>query len=38
MLHARSLAFSHPVTGKKMFFTSSLPLDFSSVLQSLEVA
>ena len=38
MLHARSLAFSHPVTGKKMLFTSSLPVDFSSVLQSLEVA
>lgn len=38
MLHARSLAFSHPVTGKKMLFTVSLPEDFSSVLHSLEVA
>ena len=38
MLHARSLAFSHPVTGKEMIFTSSLPEDFSSVLQSLKVA
>jgi len=38
MLHARSLAFSHPVTGKKMLFTSPLPEDFSSVLRSLEVA
>lgn len=38
MLHARSLAFSHPVTGKKLHFTASLPEDFSSVLQSLQVA
>ena len=38
MLHARSLAFLHPVTGKRMFFTSSLPEDFSSVLQALQVA
>ena len=38
MLHARLLAFSHPVTGQNMLFTASLPEDFSSVLQSLEVA
>jgi 23S rRNA pseudouridine1911/1915/1917 synthase len=38
MLHARLLAFSHPVTGQKMLFTAPLPEDFSSVLQSLEVA
>lgn len=38
MLHARALAFPHPVTGKKMLFTSSLPADFSSVLQALEAA
>lgn len=38
MLHARSLAFLHPVTGKRLLFTSSLPEDFSSVLQALQVA
>jgi 23S rRNA pseudouridine1911/1915/1917 synthase len=38
MLHARALAFAHPITGKKMLFTSPLPEDFSSVLQALEVA
>lgn len=38
MLHARALAFSHPVTGQKLFFTSALPEDFLNVLQSLEVA
>ena len=38
MLHARSLAFTHPVTAEKMLFTAPLPEDFSSVLQSLEVA
>ena len=31
-LHARSLGFIHPGTGKKMFFDSGLPEDFSSLL------
>jgi 23S rRNA pseudouridine1911/1915/1917 synthase len=32
-LHAKSLGFIHPSTGKKMFFDSELPGDFSSVLE-----
>ena len=32
-LHARSLGFIHPETGKKMFFESPLPPDFQSVLE-----
>jgi 23S rRNA pseudouridine1911/1915/1917 synthase len=31
-LHARSLGFVHPVTGKDMFFEAPLPYDFSTVL------
>ena len=38
MLHARALAFCHPVTAEQMLFTSELPEDFANVLQSLEVA
>lgn len=38
MLHARTLAFPHPVTSEKMLFTAPLPEDFSRVLQSLDVA
>ena len=38
MLHARTLAFTHPVTAEKMCFTAPLPEDFSSVMRSLEVA
>jgi 23S rRNA pseudouridine1911/1915/1917 synthase len=32
-LHARSLGFIHPRTGKKIFFESPLPEDFASVLE-----
>lgn len=35
MLHARELAFSHPVTGRQMLFTARLPDDFSTILQHL---
>jgi len=35
-LHAASLGFVHPVTGKNMFFESELPDDFSAVLQKWE--
>ena len=38
MLHARVLAFPHPVTGENLRFTAPLPEDFSSVLQSLDAA
>ena len=32
-LHARSLAFNHPVTGKRLFFDSSLPDDMMQVIE-----
>jgi len=38
MLHARALAFSHPVTAEKMLFTAPVPEDFSNVLRFLDVA
>jgi 23S rRNA pseudouridine1911/1915/1917 synthase len=31
-LHAKSLAFDHPVTGKRLFFDSELPEDMSRVI------
>ena len=36
MLHARTLGFSHPVTGKPMAFTSALPPDMAAVLAALQ--
>lgn len=38
MLHARSLAFSHPVTSENLLFNAPLPEDFANVLRSLEAA
>ena len=38
MLHSRELSFNHPVTGKKMIFTASLPNDFSYILKQLDVS
>jgi 23S rRNA pseudouridine1911/1915/1917 synthase len=32
-LHAKSLGFSHPETGKEMFFDSELPADFRQLLE-----
>ena len=32
-LHAQSLGFTHPTTGKRMFFETELPEDFSKVLE-----
>ncbi len=32
-LHAKTLGFKHPITGKPMFFESQLPADFSQVLE-----
>jgi 23S rRNA pseudouridine1911/1915/1917 synthase len=32
-LHAKSLAFDHPVTGKRLFFDSSLPDDMVQVIE-----
>lgn len=37
-LHARSLAFTHPVTNERLEFTSSVPDDFLSVVNSLRPA
>ncbi len=36
-LHAKSLGFVHPTTGKEMYFDSELPQDMQSVLQKWEV-
>lgn len=36
LLHAKSLDFKHPITGKKMHLEADLPEEFDSVLQSLE--
>jgi 23S rRNA pseudouridine1911/1915/1917 synthase len=35
-LHAATLGFTHPVTGKEMFFESSLPPEFQAVLDKWE--
>ena len=32
-LHAKSLAFSHPVSGKRLFFDSALPEDMQQVIE-----
>ncbi len=32
-LHAKSLAFDHPVTGKRLFFNSDLPEDMNQVIE-----
>ncbi|MPY93660.1 MAG: RluA family pseudouridine synthase [Acidimicrobiia bacterium] len=37
-LHARRLAFEHPVTGAPLSFESPLPADLATVLEALEVA
>ena len=31
-LHAKTLGFAHPTTGKEMFFSSELPNDFEALL------
>jgi len=36
MLHAWKLAFTHPVSGKKLSFTAEPPADFQSVLAKIE--
>ena len=35
-LHARTIGFIHPITGKEMFFESDLPDYFTALLQKLE--
>jgi 23S rRNA pseudouridine1911/1915/1917 synthase len=32
-LHAKSLAFNHPVTGKRLLFDSNLPDDMVQVIE-----
>ena len=36
MLHARTLAFKHPGTGKKLTFEAPLPPDFKEALAALK--
>ena len=36
MLHAKSLGFNHPSTGKYVEFDSKLPDEFNNLLTSLE--
>ena len=38
MLHARRIAFAHPVSGTWMEFDAPLPEDFKSVLEALRVS
>jgi 23S rRNA pseudouridine1911/1915/1917 synthase len=35
-LHAKSIGFTHPVTGEKLYFESELPADMSEVLKKWE--
>jgi 23S rRNA pseudouridine1911/1915/1917 synthase len=35
MLHARALAFTHPVSGERVDLESPLPADFEAVLAGL---
>jgi 23S rRNA pseudouridine1911/1915/1917 synthase len=37
MLHAHTLAFTHPRTGKRLRFTAPWPQDFQGVLEKLRV-
>jgi 23S rRNA pseudouridine1911/1915/1917 synthase len=37
-LHAATLGFDHPVTGKRMTFTSELPADLAALLGSVALA
>ena len=34
-LHAKELGFIHPRSGKTMFFSSDLPMDFSNLLKKI---
>ena len=36
-LHARTLGFVHPVTGKEMFFTSEIPDDMTALIEKWRV-
>jgi 23S rRNA pseudouridine1911/1915/1917 synthase len=35
MLHARTLGFTHPITGQALAFSTPLPPDMAAVIQSL---
>jgi 23S rRNA pseudouridine1911/1915/1917 synthase len=37
-LHATELGFEHPVTGKKLHFSSPLPDDLGALVEALETA
>jgi 23S rRNA pseudouridine1911/1915/1917 synthase len=32
-LHAKTLGFTHPLTGKEMFFNSELPADMTTLIE-----
>ena len=36
LLHAKSLDFKHPITGKDMHLEAELPVEFKNVLKKLE--
>jgi 23S rRNA pseudouridine1911/1915/1917 synthase len=36
-LHAKTLGFIHPTTGKEMFFDSELPEDFKNLINAWQV-
>ncbi|MBT7790559.1 MAG: hypothetical protein HN757_16950, partial [Calditrichaeota bacterium] len=35
MLHARTLGFTHPITGEEMEFSAPIPPDFAGILEEL---
>ena len=35
-LHAKTIGFIHPITGKELEFTSNLPQDLDNILKCLE--
>ena len=37
-LHAKSLGFVHPKTGKKIFFEAERPKDFNALIKNLKKA
>ena len=37
LLHAKTLAFIHPLTNKELHFTSKLPFDFKNTLNYLDI-
>jgi len=38
LLHAQSVAFDHPISGKALFIEAPLPADFAKALHDLRIA